>query len=99
MKKILENKQYQFVALVIIAVLAMILLSFKPNVVTTKVHVYVSNDLRNIQRHIEDWTSYGYEVQEIISQDVAVSVTSRGAYTDTQEREAKGEILLVMIKK
>ena len=76
MKKIIQNKAYQFVACVIAAILLMLLVSsFKTSIKVIKVHTYVSKDMKVIEKQINDWSAYGYEVTSMVSQGIAESVT------------------------
>ena len=76
MKRILQNKGYQFIACVIAAILLMLLVSsFKTSIKVIKVHTYVSKDMKVIEKQINDWSAYGYEVTSMVSQGIAESVT------------------------
>lgn len=99
MKKIIQNKQYQFVALVIAAILFMIFASsFVEN--KTKRVTYISNDLKYIQKQIVDWTNLGYEIEYVIPQSISETVRYDGRYqfVDGSYKMSKGDILLIMKK-
>lgn len=99
MKKIIQNKQYQFVALVIAAILLMIFASsFAEN--KTKRVTYISNDLKVIQKQIIDWTNLGYEVEYIVPQSISETVRFDGRYEfgGHSYKTSKGDILLIMKK-
>ena len=75
MKRILQNKGYQFIACVIAAILLLLLVSsFKTSIKVIKVHTYVSKDMKVIEKQINDWSAYGYEVTSMVSQGIAESV-------------------------
>lgn len=103
MKRILQNKGYQFIACVIAAIILMFLVSsFKTTTKVIKVHTYVSNDIRVIQKDIITWTGYGYEVTSIVSQGIAESnhYDPRVYYYEgAKYHVTKSDILLVMCKK
>lgn len=90
----MQNKQYQFVALIISVIILMIVFSsFKSNTNTPKLHTLVSNDMKMIEKDIIIWSKFGFEIKEIVPQSVSIS-------TDAYNKESiKGDILLVMIKK
>lgn len=101
MKKIIQNKAYQFVACVIAAILLMLLVSsFKTSIKVIKVHTYVSKDMKVIEKQINDWSAYGYEVTSMVSQGIAESVTYDGRFYNLKDiHVTKSDILLVMSKR
>jgi hypothetical protein len=103
MKRILQNKQYQFVACVIAAIILMFLVSsFKTTTKVVRVHTYVSKDIRVIQKDILDWTGYGYEVTALVSQGIAETNTYDGRHyymEGSSYHLTKSDILLVMSKR
>lgn len=102
MKRILQNKQYQFLACIITAIILIILISsFKSTTKVVKVHTCVSKDIKVIEKQIADWSAYGYEVTSIVSQGIAESVTYDGRYCygSINYHTTKSDILLVMSKR
>lgn len=101
MRKIIQNKAYQFVACVIAAIILMFIVSsFKTTTKVVKVHTYISNDIKVIQKHINDWSAYGYEVTSMVSQGIAESVTYDGRFYNLKDiHVTKSDILLVMSKR
>ena len=101
MKKIIQNKAYQFLACVIAAIILMFLVSsFKTSIKVLKVHTYVSKDIKAVEKQVVDWSQYGYEVTCIVSQGIAESVTYDGRfYTIKDIHVTKSDILLVMTKR
>ncbi len=101
MKKIIQNKAYQFLACVIAAIILMFLISsFKTSIKVLKVHTYVSKDIKAVEKQVVDWSQYGYEVTCIVSQGIAETNHYDGRhYYPTYYRLTKSDILLVMTKR
>lgn len=101
MKKIIQNKAYQFVACVIAAIILMFIVSsFKTTTKVVKVHTYVGKDMKVIEKQILDWSAYGYEVTSMVSQGIAESVTFDGRFHSIKDiHVTKSDILLVMSKR
>lgn len=94
MKKILKNEQYQFLVCVIVAILLIMLIS-SFNVVAPKRQTFISNDLVKVNSYIVLWSKYGYKIEVLLAQPIAVKYSTPYYSSETIY---KGDILLIMKK-
>jgi hypothetical protein len=98
-KRILQNKQYQFLICVIVAIILIMLISSftKPS---PKRVTLISDDLLRINNQIVLWSKYGYEIEVLIAQPIAVlSKTGQArSYSNPTPIIYKGNLLLIMKK-
>jgi hypothetical protein len=93
--KILKRIEKIFLPLTAICLAGMILVAFTSD--KTSVIVVVSPYSATIKESIETYAKQGYYVDELISQDVATSISKD--YGKGLSRDIKGDIILVMTNK
>lgn len=98
-KRIIQNKQYQFLACVIVAVILLVLASSFTKPETKRVTI-ISNDLLKINNNIVLFSKYGYEIEVLIAQPIAATNEFYGGTIMIYERHTiyKGDLLLIMKK-
>lgn len=99
--ELIKDKQYQYIAFVILAIaLLTALSSFKEQKQLIKTKTFISNDMKFIEKVILSWSEYGYKVQSITSQSISAFAKYDSRYSSMHPDVTiyKGDILLVMIK-
>lgn len=98
MESRLQNKEYKFLACVIVAVLLIILIS-SFNAIEPKRVTIISKDLAKINNQIVLWSKYGYKIEVLIAQPIAVIYENAPIpYGSEGGIIYKGDILLIMKK-